>query len=125
LPDVSVLATRVEGLQALRASGRWTRLASELDLIGKQAAAVTKQCRDAEQDAKGLVERRNELRGLLDAYRAKAGGTGGAENSELDHRYLQARDLLWTAPCDLAAATAAVNGYQQAVLHLRKSGERR
>jgi chromosome segregation ATPase len=124
LPDVSVLTRRAEGLQALRASGRWTRLASELDLISKQAAAVTKQCRDAEQAAAGLVERRNELRGLLDAYRAKAGGTGGAENDELARRFQEAKDLLWTAPCDLAAASAAVNNYQQAVLHLRRSGER-
>jgi chromosome segregation ATPase len=124
LPDVSVLARRVEGLPSLRTSGRWTRLASELDLIGKQAATVSQQCRDAEQAATGLIEQRNELRGLLDAYRAKAGGTGGAENAELDQRYTEAKDLLWTAPCDLAAAHAAVNNYQQAVLHLRRSGER-
>jgi hypothetical protein len=29
---------------------------------------------------------------------------------------VQARELLWTAPCDLTAAAGAVNGYQQAVL---------
>jgi chromosome segregation ATPase len=124
LPDVTGLAGRVEGLQALKAAGRWTRLASELDLIGKQAAAATRQCREAEQAATGLVEQRNELRGLLDAYRAKAGGTGGAEDAELNQRYQQAKDLLWTAPCDLAAAAAAVTSYQQAVLHLRRSGDR-
>ncbi len=85
---------------------------------------ITKQCKDAEHAAAGLVDQRNELRGLLDAYRAKAGGLGAAENTELSQRYQQARDLLWSAPCDLAAATAAVNGYQQAVLHLRRSGDR-
>jgi chromosome segregation ATPase len=124
LPDVSVLTRRVEGLRALRASGRWTRLAAELDQVSEQAAAVRKQCGDAEHAAVGLVGRRDELRGLLDAYRAKAGGTGGAENAELDQRFTEARDLLWTAPCDLAAASAAVRTYQQAVLHLRRSGER-
>ncbi len=92
--------------------------------LARDAAAATKQCKDAEQAAAGLVGQRNELRGLLDAYRAKAGGLGAAENAELDQRYQQAKDLLWTAPCDLAAATAAVNGYQQAVLHLRRSGDR-
>jgi hypothetical protein len=124
LPDVTVLAGRLEDLAALKAAGRWTRLASELELIGKQVTAVTEQCRQAEQAAAGLIEQRNELRGLLDAYRAKAGGTGGAENAELDQRYRSAKDLLWTAPCDLTAAAAAVSGYQKAVLQLRRSGDR-
>jgi hypothetical protein len=125
LPDVSGLASRVGALPALKAAGRWTRLASELDVIGKQAAAVTKQCQEAEQAAAGLVGQRNELRGLLDSYHAMAGGLGAAENAELDAIYQQAKQLLWTAPCDLEAATAAVNGYQQAVLRLRRSGGRR
>jgi hypothetical protein len=124
LPDVAGFASRLENLAALRSAGRWTRLASELDLIGKQVGTATRQCREAEQAAAGLIEQRNELRGMLDAYRAKAGGTGGAENAELDQQYQQAKDLLWTAPCDLAAASAAVTSYQQAVLHLRSSGER-
>jgi chromosome segregation ATPase len=124
LPDVGGLAARVEALRAMQAAGRWVRVASELDVIGTQVAAATRQCREAEQTAAGLVEQRNELRGLLDAYRAKAAGTGGAENIELDHRYQQAKELLWTAPCDLAAAGAAVTSYQQAVLQLRRSGDR-
>jgi hypothetical protein len=125
LPDVAGLASRLDTLPALKAAGRWTRLASELDLIGKQVAATTKQCRDAEAQAADLVNQRNEMRGLLDAYRAKAGGLGAAENAELDTSYQRAKDLLWTAPCDLSAASAAVNGYQQAVLRLRRSGDRR
>jgi chromosome segregation ATPase len=124
LPDVTGFSIRLENLTALRSAGRWTRLASELDLIGKQVATATRQCREAEQAAAGLIEQRNELRGMLDAYRAKAGGTGGAEDAELDQRYQEAKNLLWTAPCDLAAASAAVTSYQQAVLHLRRSGER-
>jgi hypothetical protein len=124
LPDVSGLTARVDAVRALKAAGRWTRAASELDLIAAPTAAVTRQCREAEQTAAGLVEQRNDLRGLLDAYRAKAGGTGGAENAELNERYQQARELLWTAPCDLAAASAAVTSYQHAVLALRRSGDR-
>ena len=125
LPDVSLLASRADALPAMKAAGRWTRLASELDVIGKEATAVTRQCKDAEQAAAGLIGQRNEMRGLLDSYRAMAGGLGAAENTELDAIYQQAKALLWTAPCDLEAATAAVNGYQQAVLRLRRSGGRR
>ena len=105
----------------LQRTGRWTRLTSELDLLDKDASAALRLCREAEQAAADLLGRRDELRGLLDAYRAKAGRTGGAENAALDASYQQAHELLWTAPCDLAAADAAVTGYQQAVLGLGRS----
>jgi hypothetical protein len=121
-PDVSGLNGRLAGLGTLRASGRWTRLASELDLIEKQAAATADQCREVERRARALLDRREELRGLLDAYQARAARLGGAEDTGLDARYARARELLWTAPCDLSAATAAVTGYQQAVLALTGRG---
>jgi len=85
---------------------------------------VARGCRDAERQATELMDRRDELRGLLDAYQARAAKLGGAEDSELDKRYDRAHDLLWTAPCDLPAAAAAVTGYQQAVLALSGRGLR-
>jgi hypothetical protein len=112
------------GTAELKAAGRWTRLASELDLIEKQAADAAGQCREVERRAAALLDRREELRGLLDAYQARAARLGGAEDTGLDARYARARDLLWTAPCDLPAATAAVTGYQQAVLALSGRGRR-
>jgi hypothetical protein len=117
-PEVRGLAYRLTALDTLKAAGRWPRLASELDLLEEHAAAVAKGCRDAERQATELIDRRDELRGLLDAYRARAAKLGGAEDSELDARYDRAHDLLWTAPCDLPAAADAVTGYQQAVLAL-------
>lgn len=123
-PNVRDLAARVASLDALRAEGRWARLDSELDLTEKQATAAAKACRDSEQEATALLDRRDELRGLLDAYRARAAKLGGAEDSDLDERYDRARDLLWTAPCDLPAAADAVTGYQQAVLSLGARGQR-
>jgi hypothetical protein len=124
LPDISGLIRRVDSLAEAATAGRWTWLESELDLLGKQAAAVTRQCREAERFAVGVLGRRDELRGLLDAYRAKAARFGAVEDAGLHQRYQQARDLLWTAPCDLAAATAAVTSYQQAVLSLGQPKER-
>jgi hypothetical protein len=123
-PEVSGLAPRLAALDTLRAEGRWTRLESELDLLDKQASAVAKGCRDAEQAATALLDQRDELRGLLDAYRARAAKLGGAEDSDLDARYDRAHELLWTAPCDLSAAADAVTGYQQAVLGLSGRGQR-
>jgi hypothetical protein len=124
-PEVRGLSDRLAALDTLKAAGRWPRLSSELDLLEQQAAAVAKGCRDAERQATGLIDRRNELRGLLDAYQARAAKLGGAEDSELDAHYNRAHDLLWTAPCDLPGAADAVTGYQQAVLALTERGVRR
>ena len=98
------------------AGGRWTRLASELDLLDRELATATAGFREAERAAVAAMAKRDELRGLLDAYKAKAARLGAAEDAALAERYDRAHDLLWTAPCDLAAAEAAVAGYQQAVL---------
>jgi|SRR5450755_310034 hypothetical protein len=125
LPDVASLAGRLSTLDALRAAGRWLRLASELDAIEQQAAAATRRCRDAEQEAVTLLRRRDELRGLLDAYQAMAARHGAVEDIDLTVRYDKARDLLWTAPCDVAAASDAVTGYQEAILAIRLRGRRR
>ena len=116
------LDVRLAALDKLKAAGRWGRLAEELDTIEAQAAAAGQRCRDTQQAAAALLDRRNELRGLLDAYQIKAARLGAAEDSELSRLYDQAHELLWTAPCDLAAAAAAVTRYQQATLAL--SGRR-
>jgi hypothetical protein len=120
--EAAGLDVRLAALDKLKAAGRWARLAEELDTIEAEAAAAGQRCRDAQQAAAALLDRRNELRGLLDAYQIKAARLGAAEDSELSRLYDEAHALLWTAPCDLAAAAAAVTRYQQATLAL--SGRR-
>ena len=104
------------GLDALAASGEWQRLSDEVDRSERELAAALSSCRDAADAAEGALGRREELRGLLQAYKAKAARLGRAEDLVLTQRYDQARDLLWTAPCDLGAAAEAVAAYQQAIL---------
>jgi hypothetical protein len=117
-PGFADLSARLADLDMLMAAGRWTRLASELDLIERELAEATTRFHDAERALAGVLSRRDELRGLLGAYRAKAARLGAAEDPALTERYDRARGLLWTAPCDLVAAADAVTGYQQAVLAL-------
>ena len=74
--------------------------------------------------AAALSGQRDELRGLLGAYRAKAAALGAAEDPALTSQYRHARDLLWTAPCQLAEADQAVRDYQRAVLALTRREER-
>jgi hypothetical protein len=61
------------------------------------------------------VRRRDELRGLLDAYRAKAAKAGLSEDVELGRLHEAADDALRTAPCRLDAAEALVRSYIDAV----------
>jgi hypothetical protein len=116
--DIGDMSARLADLETLLASGRLTRLESELDQLERELAAAAKNYRDAEQAVVGIIGRRDELRGLLGAYQAKAARLGAAEDPGLAESYNRARDLLWTAPCDLGAAADAVTGYQRAVLAL-------
>jgi len=113
------LSARLADLGTLVAAGRWTRLASELDLLDRELATATTSFKDAERAVVAAMAKRDELRGLLGAYKAKAARLGAVEDARLADHYARARDLLWTAPCDLAAAETAVAGYQQAVLGVR------
>jgi hypothetical protein len=124
LPEVGGLAGRLNALDELRSAGRWARLSSELGELEQRAATAEQRCRTAEHEAAALVDRRDELRGLLDGYHARAVRLGAAGNPNLGARYDRARQLLWTAPCDLAASAAAVTAYQQAVLALAAPGRR-
>jgi hypothetical protein len=124
-PPLDDLAGRVAGLAGLAAAGRWSRLGAELDLIEKQVATADRQCREAERESEALLRRRDELRGLLDAYQAKAARLGAAEDEDLTMRHNRAHAALWTAPCDLLAAADAVTAYQQAIIALSGHGRQR
>lgn len=109
------LRGRLAALPALRDGGEWQRLSEEVSALERDAAAALDAAGTALTAATGLLDRRAELRGRLEGYRAMAARLGRIEDAGLSARYQQARDLLWTAPCDLRAATAAVARYQQAV----------
>jgi hypothetical protein len=107
---------RLAALDPLLAAGNWPALAAALDALERDTQAVLNKNLESERALVSLVSQRDELRGLLDAYKAKAGRLGAAEDPGLARLYAQVRELLWTAPCDLRVAAAAVTSYQQAVL---------
>jgi hypothetical protein len=74
--------------------------------------------------ADGLMRRRAELRGRLDAYRARAGRMALAEHEQLSALHRTAQELLYTSPCDLPAATRAVVAYQRYLNELTERGHR-
>lgn len=111
---------RLAGLSALAAGGHWDRLQAELDRGEAELATAAGRTAEIRRLADQALARREELRGLLGAYKAKAGRLGASEDPSVAQRYDQARELLWSAPCDLTAAEAAVSGYQQAILTTEK-----
>lgn len=92
--------------------GAFGELLSAWERAVAQATTRAGELRDA---VDGLLARRTELRGRLQAYQSKAARLGVVEEETVAARYTEARQLLWTSPCDLRAATRAVLGYQQAI----------
>jgi hypothetical protein len=102
-------------LDALAAAGHWSLISPRLADWSRRARGRLAALRDAAARNAALLATRNELRGRLDAYQAKAGRRGLAEDPALGPLAERARTALYTAPCDLDAARSAVNAYQDAV----------
>jgi hypothetical protein len=98
-----------------RRQARWHLLSPLLDDLEQRADEELQRARASLTAVTAPLAVRAELRGRLDAYKAKAARHAAAEDPLLVERYDQARRLLWSAPCDLRAAEQAVARYQQAV----------
>jgi hypothetical protein len=109
----------LRGVHAALLDGRlpsrrsWQARAAALADLEAQVEAAAAEVRRAHALAEGLLERRTELRGRFEAYRAKAGRLGISERADLLALDAVVRRLLWTRPADLAAATRALVSYQQ------------
>ncbi|RKN37622.1 hypothetical protein [Streptomyces hoynatensis] len=97
-----------------RRRAQWHRLSPLLESLEERAEQELTRARDSLAAVTAPLAVRAELRGRLDAYKARTARCGKAEEPLLVERYDAARRLLWTAPCDLRAAELAVLRYQQA-----------
>lgn len=122
LPEVpaaaAALGQRLSDVERLGQAGAWGRLPQALAELTKDATEAREYAHRLRTAADGLLDRRTELRGRLDAYRAKAARVGFGEHPELSDRHREAYELLYTSPCDLPAATRAVFRYQQSLAGL-------
>jgi hypothetical protein len=82
---------------------RWNKSASDCVSLERAAYAANRS----------PLEMRNELRGRLDALKAKARGRGVAENSELSKLALEAGEMLFSRPTPLEKASALVIEYER------------
>ena len=114
----AVAATLRDRLAAVRTAApehHWTQAAAQLSELEQEAARALEASASARDAAAAMLDRRNELRARLDAYRVKAAQLRLSELPEIDSRYQEAHELLWRSPCDLPAATQALVAFQRAV----------
>ncbi|MFD7098338.1 hypothetical protein ACFWA0_26320, partial [Streptomyces xanthophaeus] len=97
-----------------RRQARWHRLSPLLESLEERAEEELRRARESLTAVTAPLAVRAELRGRLDAYKAKVARHGMAEDPLLVERYDTARRMLWSAPCDLRVAEQAVLRYQQA-----------
>ncbi|MFE6283416.1 hypothetical protein [Streptomyces sp. NPDC057877] len=108
------LATAAE----YRRHAQWHRLSPLLESLERKAEDELLRARESLTAVTAPLAVRAELRGRLDAYKAKVARHGLAEDPLLVERYEKARRMLWSAPCDLRVAEQAVLRYQHAAAEL-------
>jgi hypothetical protein len=112
------LRAAVTAMDVLRSRGDWWGLGARLGQIQHSVHQAGDDARGRERNLLGLLQRRAELRGRLDAFRARAVRFGLAEHRRLTELHGRAHWELWNAPCDLRAATVALSAYQRSLQEL-------
>ncbi|HEY9367251.1 hypothetical protein [Streptomyces sp.] len=110
----TVLQERLATAAEYRRHAQWHRLSPLLESLEEEAEDELLRARESLTAVTAPLAVRAELRGRLDAYKAKVARHGWAEDPVLVERYDAARRMLWSAPCDLRVAEQAVLRYQQA-----------
>jgi hypothetical protein len=109
------LGRELDEIVALADQDKWRRACTRLDAWKARAAATLDAARACLEANQAPIAQRNELRGLLDAYRAMANARGLIEDPVAEALHTEAHEALYTAPTDLASAAALVRRYQAAV----------
>lgn len=114
----TALQERLAAASEYRRHAQWHRLSPLLESLEQEAEDELLRARESLTAVTAPLAVRAELRGRLDAYKAKVARHGLAEDPVLIERYDAARRMLWSAPCDLRVAAQAVLRYQEAVAEL-------
>ncbi|MFC4331673.1 hypothetical protein ACFPC0_28650 [Streptomyces andamanensis] len=114
----TALQEQLSAAAEYRRQAQWHRLSPLLESLEQKAEDELLRARESLTAVTAPLAVRAELRGRLDAYRAKVTRLGLAEDPLLVERYDAARRMLWSAPCDLRVAEQAVLRYQHAAAEL-------
>ncbi|MEP7203345.1 MAG: hypothetical protein ABI894_12085 [Ilumatobacteraceae bacterium] len=98
-------------LQAMPWTAARAVMAPVVDKVERLEAALV----EARRRFQKAIDERDDLRGLLQSFRGKAASRRLGEDADLESIYRSAESLLWSAPCDVAAARRLVEEYVTAV----------
>jgi hypothetical protein len=123
LTDLAAAGCSLAGLEASLRSDPLSVAPADVESLIGRLSATTVELEARLREAQTLLavvranhaplEARNQFRGLLDAYRAKAQRCGVVEDPELERVYEQAHDALYSSPTDLALVAQLVRRYQE------------
>jgi hypothetical protein len=112
---IDQLATWLTRLETELATGGWRKVRVGLENWNIRANARLTHARSVVTGNSKPLEKRRELRLLLDGLKAKARARGLAEDPEATAIYNKAHGLLYTRPTPLAEAEKLVFDYQKAI----------
>jgi hypothetical protein len=115
VPDLDVIGPVPAVPDGAQEPGTWHAAQAELDAFRVRVDQVAAVLAEAGRRFTAPLAERAELRGLAEAYRAKAAAVGLVEEPALDRAFQELHGLLWRVPCDLVAARPLVARYGQAV----------
>ena len=103
----------MQELETLAKQHDWHNLAERFTAVSQALTEAEAAAQRVTANATALVDRRAELRGRFSAYASKAARLGVIEDPRVAAAAESTRRLLWLTPCDLPAATRALNRFQQ------------
>jgi hypothetical protein len=112
---LDTLANDVEALRTELERARQYDLEGAAAAISRRSGSLRIELGRLAESERAWAERRDELRGLLRAYRAKADAVGLAEDLEVDAAYLETQNELYSSPCDLDAAERLLTEFRHAI----------
>jgi len=122
LPTGGELTNALEPIAALAAAGAWADAADRLAAWQADLDTMRARVTASTSASRALLATRDELRGRLRAYEAKAEHLGRLEDRTVAAAKRRAAEALTRPPVDLAVAGALVAEYQEVV---NAAGERR
>jgi hypothetical protein len=109
------LDARLERAAGLVRAGAWREADEALEAWTAEARRARDEAQVVAAANRAPIALRDELRGRLDAYRAKSRGLRRLEDPALTSLHERAHRALHTAPTDLAGAEALVRRYQESL----------
>jgi hypothetical protein len=119
MEELDTLGRELERLRLESVQARNLGIGSSADDLRRRGEHICDKVRRLMTNESARVARRDELRGLLGAYRAKAAAVGLAENPEIDVLSNAALEALYEAPCNIEEAELRVTGLQRAIVRLQ------